>query len=390
MRLTPDFDFEKLAQVTPGYVGADLKALVSKAANEAVHRMFQRPSPKGEIAPAPGVDQNDLKNSKNKNVNPEHQDGSKEIYEINQEKIKSNESAKPVENKTNVYPSREEEGLNKPIENVPEKIADTGVAQGVVNALVNKIVETQDIQILNISENKNPTVDSTVSSSTTLDAEKIFSSDVASASNNQEDMNTSSEKADSEGENELTIVEDEEEKNEMEKNLEDSVDESKEESMEIDIQIQTENATENTSNVTVDNPMTQEEVANEPIVIQVEDDDEEDSAKADLEENKNESEEVSIVGQVNHMTDEIRSKCSEPVIERSALKLIKEDCPLSNFELNDLFIMMSDFESALKQVQPSSKREGFATVPDITWDDIGALQDIREELQVSILVSHIA
>lgn len=45
-----------------------------------------------------------------------------------------------------------------------------------------------------------------------------------------------------------------------------------------------------------------------------------------------------------------------------------------------------DFEEALKHVQPSSKREGFATVPDTTWDDIGALADIREELEVSILV----
>lgn len=37
-------------------------------------------------------------------------------------------------------------------------------------------------------------------------------------------------------------------------------------------------------------------------------------------------------------------------------------------------------------VQPSAKREGFATVPDVTWDDIGALKDIREELQMAILV----
>lgn len=41
---------------------------------------------------------------------------------------------------------------------------------------------------------------------------------------------------------------------------------------------------------------------------------------------------------------------------------------------------------ALTTVQPSAKREGFATVPDVTWDDIGALQDVREELQLAILV----
>ncbi|CAF4474640.1 unnamed protein product, partial [Rotaria magnacalcarata] len=36
---------------------------------------------------------------------------------------------------------------------------------------------------------------------------------------------------------------------------------------------------------------------------------------------------------------------------------------------------------------PSSKREGFATVPDVTFDDIGALKDVREELSMAILAS---
>ena len=36
-------------------------------------------------------------------------------------------------------------------------------------------------------------------------------------------------------------------------------------------------------------------------------------------------------------------------------------------------------------VQPSAKREGFATVPGVSWKDVGALADIRDELQLSIL-----
>ncbi|KAI1296920.1 Nuclear valosin-containing protein-like [Halotydeus destructor] len=50
-----------------------------------------------------------------------------------------------------------------------------------------------------------------------------------------------------------------------------------------------------------------------------------------------------------------------------------------------LCIEMTDFDGVLKYVQPSSKREGFATVPDVTWKDIGALKEVREELQLSIL-----
>ena len=33
----------------------------------------------------------------------------------------------------------------------------------------------------------------------------------------------------------------------------------------------------------------------------------------------------------------------------------------------------------------SAKREGFATVPDVTWADIGALEGIREQLSLAIL-----
>lgn len=50
---------------------------------------------------------------------------------------------------------------------------------------------------------------------------------------------------------------------------------------------------------------------------------------------------------------------------------------------------MSDFQASLASVQPSAKREGFATVPDVTWEDVGALQDIREELSMAILVGQL-
>uniref|UniRef100_A0A671VJE8 Nuclear VCP like n=1 Tax=Sparus aurata TaxID=8175 RepID=A0A671VJE8_SPAAU len=67
------------------------------------------------------------------------------------------------------------------------------------------------------------------------------------------------------------------------------------------------------------------------------------------------------------------------------LHLLKNTDRLSEEELASLSILMSDFQSSLASVQPSAKREGFATVPDVTWDDVGALQDIREELTMAIL-----
>ena len=67
------------------------------------------------------------------------------------------------------------------------------------------------------------------------------------------------------------------------------------------------------------------------------------------------------------------------------LNWLDNTTPLSSEDLSSVSIDMSDFESALKLVQPSAKREGFATVPGVTWDDIGALNDVREELELSIL-----
>ncbi|KAM4600063.1 nuclear valosin-containing protein-like isoform 1-T1 [Fundulus diaphanus] len=67
------------------------------------------------------------------------------------------------------------------------------------------------------------------------------------------------------------------------------------------------------------------------------------------------------------------------------LNLLKSTEMLSEQELAGLSILMSDFQDALARVQPSAKREGFATVPDVTWDNVGALQNIREELTMAIL-----
>lgn len=66
---------------------------------------------------------------------------------------------------------------------------------------------------------------------------------------------------------------------------------------------------------------------------------------------------------------------------------LHDKSPLTSQQLSNLNVTMEDFEKALKCVQPSAKREGFATVPDVTWDDVGSLQDIREELKLAILVS---
>jgi ribosome biogenesis ATPase len=54
-------------------------------------------------------------------------------------------------------------------------------------------------------------------------------------------------------------------------------------------------------------------------------------------------------------------------------------------ETETVLVSNADFFTALPKIQPSSKREGFATIPDTTWSDIGALGGIREELTTAIV-----
>ena len=43
-------------------------------------------------------------------------------------------------------------------------------------------------------------------------------------------------------------------------------------------------------------------------------------------------------------------------------------------------LIMEDFMHAMKEIVPTAKREGFAVVPEISFNDIGALTDIRSQL----------
>ncbi|KAL3650021.1 hypothetical protein CASFOL_006424 [Castilleja foliolosa] len=62
--------------------------------------------------------------------------------------------------------------------------------------------------------------------------------------------------------------------------------------------------------------------------------------------------------------------------------------PWSDEEMEKLSITMSDFEEAVKMVQPSSRREGFSAIPNVKWDDVGGLNLLRQEFD-RYIVRHI-
>ncbi|PRT53587.1 putative AAA domain-containing protein C16E9.10c [Wickerhamiella sorbophila] len=77
----------------------------------------------------------------------------------------------------------------------------------------------------------------------------------------------------------------------------------------------------------------------------------------------------------------------QPIRSQSLISkfLQRHPDPLTAEELEPLAITYEDFLVAIPTIQPSSKREGFATVPDVSWEDVGAMGPIREELEYAIV-----
>ncbi|CCE65352.1 hypothetical protein TPHA_0K02220 [Tetrapisispora phaffii CBS 4417] len=88
--------------------------------------------------------------------------------------------------------------------------------------------------------------------------------------------------------------------------------------------------------------------------------------------------------------DELELKNTANMIDPLSLSTIQKFIkaypePLQDEQLNDLTIIYEDFLKALPTIQPTAKREGFATVPDVTWASVGALGNIRIELNMAIV-----
>ncbi|MDI6737616.1 MAG: CDC48 family AAA ATPase [Nanoarchaeota archaeon] len=62
----------------------------------------------------------------------------------------------------------------------------------------------------------------------------------------------------------------------------------------------------------------------------------------------------------------------------------KEDVPIKPEILEKLVITQEDFESAMKNVGPSALREVLVDIPNIKWEDIGGLKDLKQELKEAI------
>jgi transitional endoplasmic reticulum ATPase len=82
----------------------------------------------------------------------------------------------------------------------------------------------------------------------------------------------------------------------------------------------------------------------------------------------------------------------EALAKEAAIRALRRILPQIDLEaenipaevLNKIIVRMSDFQEALKEVEPSAMREVLVEVPDIKWDDIGGLEGVKEELREAI------
>ena len=82
----------------------------------------------------------------------------------------------------------------------------------------------------------------------------------------------------------------------------------------------------------------------------------------------------------------------EALAKEAAIRALRRILPEINLEaqsipgdiLNKIIVKMGDFQDALKEIDPSAMREVLVEIPDVSWDQIGGLEDVKEELREAV------
>ncbi|CAI9832401.1 Cell division cycle protein 48 homolog AF_1297 [Nitrosopumilaceae archaeon] len=82
----------------------------------------------------------------------------------------------------------------------------------------------------------------------------------------------------------------------------------------------------------------------------------------------------------------------EYLCKEAAMKCLRRLLPILNLEeekippetLDKLVVNQEDFTKALIEVTPSGMREVFIENPDVKWDEVGGLEDVKRELQEAV------
>ena len=83
---------------------------------------------------------------------------------------------------------------------------------------------------------------------------------------------------------------------------------------------------------------------------------------------------------------DLESLCKEAAMRvvRRIIPEIKNDEEIPEEVLKKIVVTNNDFKSALKEIQPSALREVLVQVPNVKWDDVGGLDDVKQELKEAV------
>merc|ERR1712073_198146 len=85
-----------------------------------------------------------------------------------------------------------------------------------------------------------------------------------------------------------------------------------------------------------------------------------------------------------HVGADLAALCSEAALQqiREKMDLIDlEDESIDAEVLNSLAVTMENFRFAMGKSKPSAIRETVVEVPNVTWNDVGGLENVKKELQ---------
>jgi transitional endoplasmic reticulum ATPase len=96
-----------------------------------------------------------------------------------------------------------------------------------------------------------------------------------------------------------------------------------------------------------------------------------------------------FLGELGDVTHGFVGADVEALVKEAAMNALRRMLPRINLEeelippevLEKLNVKRSDFLDALKIVEPSALREVFIEIPDISWEDVGGLKEIKQTLR---------
>ncbi|HHI30640.1 MAG TPA: AAA family ATPase, partial [Candidatus Methanoperedenaceae archaeon] len=105
-----------------------------------------------------------------------------------------------------------------------------------------------------------------------------------------------------------------------------------------------------------------------------------------------------IEGSTSHMLNHLASATHgfvgadiSALTKEAAMKTLRRYLPQINLEeeipkelLDSMRVTQKDFDEALREVEPSAMREVLIEVPMTTWDDVGGLEDVRQEIREAV------